>query len=250
MTSAKPRIASIALFLGFATVSTLALAGLKDKPPDGVKLAGTEWQLDPYNSDDADRAVDRAYRKAQEASIEPRGTGGGVFGRDDRDPIGRRGARDPIGDRGLPSDSGSHWPSGDGRNSAGIDPTGGGGTVTMQLGGRGGGSLFFESLRKNPERLSFNEANQSMSVTEDGIDTECEAGGKAPFSDSYGDGERTCGWSGRAWVVETKRGRHFSRTDRYELSKDARTLRYTTSASEDGVGRVTIERRYQLPIHK
>ncbi len=41
------------------------------------------------------------------------------------------------------------------------------------------------------------------------------------------------------WVVETKRGRQFSRTDRYEISKDGRTLRYTTYANEDGMGRVT-----------
>jgi hypothetical protein len=257
MSYTTSRIASIALLLGFATASTLA-AGLKDKPPEGLKLAGTEWQLDPYNSDDPNEAIDRAARKAQQASVEPRGSTGGVFGGDD--PLGRHGSRDPMGghypgdpiggSRGFPSDSGSHWPSGDGRNSADIDPTGAGGTVTMQMGGRVGGSIFLESLRRNPEKLTFSEGNQSVTVTEDSLVTECEAGSKEPFSDSFSDGVRSCGWGGRAWVVETKRGKQFSRTDRYELSKDGRTLRYTTTASDEGIGRVTIERRYQLPIHK
>lgn len=240
------RITSIALLLGF---STLALAaGLKDKPPEGLKLAGTEWQLDPYHSDDPSEAIDRAARKAQQENSGRRAEAGDIFGGDD--PLGRhRRPGDPIDSDRFPSDGNSRspWPD---RNSADIDPTGGGGTVTMQLGGRRGGSIFLESLRSNPEKLTFSEGNQYMTVTEDGITTECEAGKKEPFSDSYGDGERTCGWNGRAWVVETKRGRQFSRTDRYELSKDGRTLRYNTTASEEGMGRVTIDRRYQLPIHK
>jgi hypothetical protein len=245
MTFAKPRIASIVLLLGFATVATLALAGLKDKPPEGLKLAGTEWQLDPYNSDDPGEAIDRAARKAQQPSGERR-TGGDIFGGDD--PIGGRNPADPSNSGRFPSDSRSRWPD-RGTNPTDIDPTGGGGTVTMQWGGRRG-SIFFESLRSNPEKLTFSEGSQNLTVTADGLETECEAGVKTPFSDSYGDGERTCGWNGRAWVVETKRGRQFSRTDRYELSKDGRTLRYSTSASEEGMGRVTIDRRYQIPIKK
>ena len=248
MIYATSRIASVALLLG---VSTLALAaGLKNKPPEGVKLDGTEWQLDPYNSDDPGEVIDRASRRVQQESTVPRGTGGGVFGGDD--PLGRgtrdpTGGRDPIGGRGFPSDSGNRWPSG-GRNGADIDPTGGGGNVSMTFGSRRG-SVFFESLRANPEKLTFSEG-KFVTVDADGLETECEPGTKEPFSDSYGDGERTCGWSGRAWVVETKRGRQFSRTDRYELSKDGRTLRYITHATEDGMGRVTIERRYQIPVKK
>jgi hypothetical protein len=242
----KPGIARMALLLAFVSASTLILAaGLKDKPPEGLKLAGTEWQLDPYNSDDGGEAIDRAARKAAEPSSS-RAEGGGIFGRDD--PIGRREPGDTPTNGQFPTDRNTGWPSRGGRSSTEIDPTGGGGSVTMQFGGRRG-SIFLEKLRTNPEKLSF-EGNQSLTVTADGIETECEVGAKSPFSDSYGDGERTCGWNGRAWVVETKRGREFSRTDRYELSKDGRTLRYTTSASEEGFGRVTIARRYQIPVPK
>jgi len=250
MSHRKPGVRHIAVLVALASVTSLAFAvGLKDKPPEGVKLAGTQWQLDPYNSDDASEAVDRAGRKMQQQQQQSSGreVGGGIFG--GNDPLGRRGPGDQGSGR-FPSDrdTSTRWPP-DGRNSADIDPTGGGGSVSMQWGSRRG-SLFFESLRTNPEKLTFSEGNRTVTVSEDGIDTECEAGAKAPFSDSYGDGERTCGWSGRAWVVETKRGRQFSRTDRYELSKDGRTLRYNTSASEEGVGRVNIARRYQIPVPK
>jgi hypothetical protein len=255
MIQLRSPVAPLALLAALVSASMLVAplalaAGLKDKAPEGLKLDGTEWQLDPYNSDDASEAVDRAGRKMQQQERQSGGreVGGGIFGGDD--PLGRHGPGDPNGSGRFPSDrdTASRWPSG-GRNSTDIDPTGGGGGVTMQWGGRRG-SIFFESLRTNPAKLGFSEGKQYLTVTEDGLETECEAGAKAPFSDSYGDGERTCGWNGRAWVIETKRGRQFSRTDRYELSKDGKTLRYTTSASEEGVGRVTISRRYQIPIAK
>ncbi|MEJ0038206.1 MAG: hypothetical protein WDO68_19355 [Gammaproteobacteria bacterium] len=249
MIHARPRIAPIALLLACAGVPTLAsAAGLKDKPPEGVTLAGTQWQLDPYNSDDAGKALDRASQEAQRPTDSGRRGGGDIFGGDD--PLGRHGAgNDPTGSR-FPSDRGStasRWPPDGGRNSNDIDPTGGNQSMTMQWGTRRG-SIFMESLRTNPEKVSFAEGKRNVTVTADGLDTECESGVKAPFSDSYGDGERNCGWNGRAWVVETTRGRQFSRTDRYEISKDGRTLRWTTSASEEGMRRVTIARRYQIPI--
>lgn len=245
MIQPKYPIASIALLFAFASASTLA-GSLKDKPPEGVKLAGTEWQLDPYHSDDANAVIDRASRKV---STTPR-AGGGVFGDDEDDPMSRRNRGDTTTGGRFPSEprTSTRWPD-SGRNPIDIDPTGAGGGVTMQFGTQRG-SLFFESLRTNPEKVSFSEGNQSVTVTEDGLNTECEAGKKEPFSDSYGDGERSCGWNGRAFVVETKRGRQFNRTDRYELSKDGRTLRYTTTASEEGMGRVTIDRKYQIPVPK
>jgi hypothetical protein len=246
MNYSRPAIAS-ALLIALTSTAALA-AGLKDKPPEGVKLAGTQWQLDPYNSDDGGEAIDRAARKAEPSTS--RSTNGGIFG--DEDSAGARFPGDP--NRGFPSDRDrpGRWPSpspapDSSRTGAEIDPTGGGGAVAMQWGGRRS-SIFFESLRSNPKKLTFSEGNQSVTVSADGVDTECEAGVKAPFSDSYGDGERSCGWNGRAWVVETKRGRQFTRTDRYELSKDGKTLRYTTAASEEGIGRVRIERKYQIPV--
>ena len=40
MNRRRPAVTQIALLLALASASTLA-AGLKDKPPEGVKLAGT-----------------------------------------------------------------------------------------------------------------------------------------------------------------------------------------------------------------
>jgi hypothetical protein len=248
MNPARHQVAPLSLLIVLACASTLAFAALKNKPPEGVKLAGTQWQLDPYNSDEPSDEIDRAGQRAQRSSGPSRPMGGGVFG-GGNDPTGR--GSDPVGGGGgygLPSDRdrGGGWHRGGDGNSTDIDPTGQRQTITMQMGGARS-SIFFESLRTNPDKLSFAEGTRNVTVSADGIDTECEAGVKAPFSDSYGDGVRNCGWSGRAWVVETTRGRSFSRTDRYELSKDGKTLKYTTTATEDGVGRVTINRRYQLP---
>ena len=242
----KHRITRISVAVALAGVSTVALAGLKDKPPEGVTLAGIEWQLDPYNSDDPGKAIDRAGREAQQPTVSNRP----VFG--DDDPLGRHRApgTDPIdGSRRTggplnPRNTGGAWPPGG--NSSDVDPIGNQ-SMSVQWGNTSRGSIFFEALRKNPEKLAFNEGKHSVTVTEDGLETECEAGVKAPFSDSYGDGQRNCGWNGRAWVVETTRAHSFNRTDRYELSKNGRTLTYTTTAKEDGVGRVTITRKYQFP---
>jgi hypothetical protein len=242
------RFVSAAILIALAGASTVAFAGLKDKPPAGVTLSGIEWQLDPYNSDDASAAVDRAGREARPTvSNRPVFGDDGPFGRSSpgNDPIGGSRGGNPIdrtgpnGGRGRDRD----------REASDNDPFGNQ-SINIQIGGGGRGSIFFESLRKNPARVSFHEGERSVTVVEDGLETECEAGKKEPFSDSFSDGERSCGWSGRAWVVETTRAKKFHRTDRYEISKDGKTLRYTTNANEDGVGRVTIERRYQIPPAK
>ncbi len=246
MMHVKHRITRIGVVVALAGVSTVAFAGLKDKPPEGVTLAGIEWQLDKYNSDDPSAAFERANRQAQQATS----SRSPVFSGDD--PFGRHvpGGDPTRGRPGSPMDrdpgSGGDWHPDRGGNPADVDPIGNQ-SITMQLGNANRGSIFFESLRNNPQMLSFHEGVRSVTVTEDGLETECEAGVKAPFSDSYGDGQRNCGWNGRAWVVETTRAHSFNRTDRYELSKNGRTLTYTTTAKEDGVGRVTITRKYQIP---
>jgi hypothetical protein len=250
MFPARHRAALISVLIALASASPVALSGLKKKPPEGVTLAGTQWQLDRYNSDDPTEALDRAGRQQQPDPTEARRSAGGdVFGGDP--PIGRglpRRGGDPVGGGyGLPSarDRGG-WHTSPGGDPTDIDPTGSRESITLQLGGVRR-SIFFEALRKNPDTLTFAEGQQYVTVTADGLETECEAGVKAPFSDSYGDGQRSCGWNGRAWVIETTRGRDFNRTDRYELSKDGKTLKYTTTATGDGMGRVTITRRYQVP---
>src|SRR5262245_17926698 len=89
---------------GIALFSSVALAGLKEKPPQGVDLAGT-WQLDPYRSDDPTAVLDQARGEMQE-----KGGGGGM----------RRG--------------GGGGPGGGGAGGGGGFPGGGGG-------GAGGGGF-------------------------------------------------------------------------------------------------------------
>ena len=67
---------------------------------------------------------------------------------------------------------------------------------------------------------------------------------KVAISDSAGAAERNCGWDGRAWVIETERGKTLKRTDRYELSKDGKTLTYETIASGQRIPKIKITRTY------
>ncbi len=56
---------------GTVSVTTLA-AGLKNKPPEGVKLDGTEWQLDPTTATIRVKPSIARARKAQQADTGPR----------------------------------------------------------------------------------------------------------------------------------------------------------------------------------
>jgi len=270
------RITQLLLLASALGLATLAAAALKDKPAKGVTLAGTEWRIDPYRSDDPDTVIQKAHDKENGAGRDRRCTnrgvggddgpfgggsrGGGTWGGGGGSPPGgeeRRGGSDdfPGGGgyrRDCDSDSdrtASHRTSTDRTStSTDIDPTGTSTSASVQIGSLGGGirNEFVTQLGKNPDTLAFREANQRMTVSEDKVETECAPGEKVPISDSYGDGERNCGWDGRAWVVQTTRGKHFSRTDRYEVSKDGKTLNYITTASGARMPTIKILRVYTL----
>ena len=223
-------------------LADVAAAGLKDKPPEGLKLSGTQWQIDPYHSDNPEAVIENAERAMEDRRDRDRGgMSRGMPGSDDDDPLGR-GFPDP-----RRRDGG--WDRGQGRTSTGTDPWGTGTqSATIQFGSRGRNE-FLDQLNRNPQELAFRQVEDHVTVTEDGLDTDCTAGEKNPVSDSFGDGERKCGWSGRTWVVETTRGRRFSRTDSYELSKDGKSLRYVTTASGSGIPSVRITRMYEVARH-
>jgi hypothetical protein len=233
-------VAQLVLLTSALCLADVAAAALKDKPPAGLSLSGTEWQIDPYHSDDPVAAIENAERAQQEHKERDRG-GISRPGPADDDTFGR-GLPDPAGRNG-------DWDRGHGNTSTTSDPwRTGTQSATIQFGSRGR-NPFLDQLNKNPQELTFRQVESHVTVTEDGFDTDCTAGEKAPLSDSFGDGERRCGWSGRAWVVETTRGNRFARTDRYELSKDGKTLRYVTTASGSGIPNVRITRMYEVARH-
>jgi len=236
------RIAQLCLFGAWLGTAACALAALKDTPPEGVALSGTEWQIDPSRSDDPSLAIERAERAADDRANRQANRDanretqrGGVFD-DDRDPWGNS-TRGRNGG----------WTNRNGNTSTTIDPTGGLGNIRIGSGGGGRrGNEFMDQLEKSPSELAIVVRDKHITVLEDLIETDCEAGEKSPLADSYGDGERTCGWSGRTLVITTKRGKnHFTRTDRYELSKDGKTLSYVTSASGQDMPDVRISRTYR-----
>lgn len=249
--------ALLALAGAMGLIAWPANARWKDTPPKGVTLTGTAWRIDPYQSDDPNAVIEKAYEDEQARRMEERNRSRrGVLGGSDR-PFDRGGAtpgsggpwggeEGPIGTGRADLPGGGGWRHDEGRTSTEIDPTGTTQSASIHFGSRGGvvRNEFLLPLLKNPETLAFFGAGQRLKVSADRIETECTPGEKMPIADSYGDGERRCGWEGRTWVVETRRGNRFTRVDRYELSKDGKTLTYVTTATGANMPRVTISRTY------
>jgi hypothetical protein len=220
-----------------AAISTVALAGLKEKPPKGVDLNGT-WQLDPYRSDDPTAVLDQARADMPEERSGS-GRGGGM----------RRG-----GGGGFPGGGGGGgFPGGGGGGGGGWGGHHGGMGGNRGSSGAGGSSGTADSPRQmlndlaaNPDKLAFSTTEHTLKVIAGDANTECAAGVKVAISDASGDGERNCGWDGRAWVIETARGKNFTRTDRYEISKDGKTLTFVTTATGSRMPKIKISRTYTL----
>lgn len=222
--------------------STLAVgvhaAGLKDQSPDGVKLTGT-WQLDPHRSDDPVVVMKRAEKaeiakRRRQIEDRSRGASDGDGPWDGRMPSDQHGGRDPY----------------PGRRDGGvtIDPTSGGSTdVSWGTARRRSASdEFLLALDPNPETLTILDSGRRVSVSEDKLETDCTAGEVSPVADAFGDGDRQCGWRGRAWVIETTRIERFKRTDRFELSRDGQQLVYTSTATGSQIQTIKVSRTYTL----
>jgi hypothetical protein len=246
-------------------VATAEAASLKNKPPEGVKLTGT-WRLDAERSDDPREVLDRAAKAArqkQEDARIGRSDRGGVFGDDDPldryrrgpygdsryDPMDR--GRDPYGRR-MPGD----YPDDPRRTSDGtvfrrdrgsttIDPTGGEVSASWGTGPQSINNVWLLQLDPSPDTLTVVDSGTHVSVSENKLETECKAGESAPIADSFGDGQRRCGWGGKAWVIETKRDKRFTRTDRFELARNGTTLTYVTTASGSNMPSIRIVRTYE-----
>jgi hypothetical protein len=115
-------------------------------------------------------------------------------------------------------------------------------------GGGGPGSLqLLDDLAENFTTLTIERVDGRVRILSTGHSSTCSAGGVATFADSAGSGERRCGWSGAAWVVETKRGAGFKRTDRYEAASDGKTLNHLTTVVISGTPAIKISRTYVRP---
>lgn len=235
------RIRNTLIVLASALAAASAQAALKEQPPDGVKLTGT-WQLDPHRSDDPAQAIEKA-EKAEIASrrrqIEERNRGTDRTWGDESDgpwngrlPGDQHGRTDPIP---TPRDRGVT-----------IDPPGGTSIVLGTARRRTASDEFLLQLDPNPQTLTIQDSGSRIVVWEDKLDTDCRAGEIAPIADAFGDGERQCGWRGRAWIIETRRTDRFKRTDRFELSKDGQQLAYTSTATGSGIPSIKVSRLYRL----
>jgi hypothetical protein len=241
------RIRTTLIVLASALAAANAQAALKEQPPEGVRLTGT-WQLDSQRSDDPAQVIEKA-EKAEAANhrrqIEERDRGADRSWGDENDG--------PWNDRndGLPGDRHGRRDPFPGRRDDGVilDPTGRDNSVTWSTGTarrRTASDEFLLQLDPNPQTLTIQDWGSRLLVWEDKLDTDCRAGEVAPIADAFGDGERQCGWRGRAWVIETRRTDRFKRTDRFELSKDGQQLAYTSTATGSDIPSIKVSRVYRL----
>ncbi|HVY81596.1 MAG TPA: hypothetical protein VG994_11480 [Steroidobacteraceae bacterium] len=222
-------------------MATVAMAGLKEKPPKGVTLSGV-WKLDPYRSDDPDAVLAQARAEAAKA----RGSSGGGMHRG-RGGYGRGGGF-PGGGGGFPGGGGGMpgggWGHGGYHRSGGSDGSADDSSGTPGPDHVSPRGQLLQDLAANPATLDFTTTEHTLKVSAEQASVECAAGVKVAISDSAGAAERNCGWDGRAWVIETDRGKALKRTDRYELSKDGKTLTYVTTASGERIPKIKITRTY------
>jgi hypothetical protein len=216
---------------------TAQAASFKDKAPEGVKLTGT-WKLDPARSDDPAREIE----KADKAEIARRSREIEDRNRDLQDPPWD--PLDPSTSRDRPRNRHDPFPS---RRNDGVTIEGTGidekwGTTRT----RSASNDALLGLDPNPATLTIVDSGNRVSVSEDKLENECVVGEVRPIADPFGDGNVRCGWRGRVWVVETTRIERFKRTDRFELSKDGKVLRYTSTAAGPKIPTVKVDRTYTL----
>ena len=219
-----------------SVVTSVATAGLKEKPPKGVALAGL-WRIDPYRSDDPDAVLAQARAEADKTSDSSGGSGRG-----NRGGFGRGGGGGGFpgggggggGNGGGGRGHGGHRPSSDSSSAPDEDSS----THTPPR------AQLLKDLAANPATLDFSSTEHTVKVSAEQSDTECAAGVKVAILDAAGAAERNCGWDGRAWVIDTERGKTLKRTDRFELSQDGKTLTYITTASGQRLPKIKISRTY------
>jgi hypothetical protein len=230
---------SIPLLCLSLCLTTSAFAGLKEKAPKGFDAAATgTWQIDMARSDDPKVILDKAREKMARSRGGAGRSGDGGFGGPGMG--GRGGGRGPGGGPGGggPGGGGPAGGSRGGGDRGGMPPGG------PSRDGAPAGAQLLDDLAISPSSLSITRADQRVKVLTAEHSVNCMAGTDVAISDASGSGQRQCGWSGAAWVVETTRGNDFERTDRYEPAPDGNTLTYSTKISSQRLGLIKIVRVY------
>jgi hypothetical protein len=231
----KIRIAAAVLtFTTLLIGSGDALAHLADTPPKGVALDG-KWAIDAGKRDDAETAVNKARDNITSARLNGASSGAGGFPGGGGHRGGMRGGMGGMGGgRHSHRDTSSEDASAE--QKSGQDDSGNRPSHSHED--------ILTGLDKNPETIVVTKDDAALKISTESTGFESDAGGKSSIEDELGDAERTCGWDGRAWVVETNQGRAGMRSDRYEVSKCGKTLTYTTQVSGGRFRKVRLTRVY------
>ncbi len=234
---ARPFLASFTRALAVSTALS-SFAGcatdpLGAAPPKGVDLTG-EWQLNMNLSDDPQKMpaddTDHPTHMRRHG-----GRGGG--GNGGLPPFGMPGGAGGRTGGSVPDGSDNFTqPSPDARTRWQIGgPGDGGGTGTAGPGGPGGGRSGrargnrFGHLLDAPERMTIEQREgkltiQSKSASGDLRTDEYASGQKSDVPFGEGTAERTAGWRGRIFVIDTKVKSGPTKEDDYALDDDGRLI--------------------------
>jgi hypothetical protein len=210
---------SAMLTVFFLSVGSLAHAKLKDTPPKNISAEGS-WRIDVEASDDPEAVIDEASGHLNSSASR----GGGLHGGRHGGSSGGMGGHHGHGQQDASTSNDEPNPS---------EKT----NRTEQL-------KRLREFAQNPETLAISAHEHALRISSDTASSDCEAGEKISVIDTNGTAERQCGWDGRAWLVETAYAHSYTRSDRYEISKDGKQLTYTTKVSGGRVPSMKINRVY------
>jgi len=220
----RPPVLAITLLLALATLPARADERLVAEAPGDVAPTG-QWQLVPERSDDPDKLLERVRKQGKKAlegrSFLPGGWNVGVGG-----PIG--GVIDAARNR----------PGKDDEEAAEAEAKR---AKVREL------QETYEAALHNPPSLATTRAAAIMIVRTDLESLSCEAGTTKSVTLPGGTAERSCGWSGRTWVLRyTPRPDGPVREERFDYSAAGGELTYTTSiASAEPFSTLKLRRVYR-----
>jgi hypothetical protein len=243
-----------------AWLAGCATSRLNANAPKGVDLTG-EWQLNTNLSDDPSKVQDE--QRGQSRGMHRHGGGpGGGGGGGGLPPFGVPGHGWGGGDdfTGATADGGvvPRWQVG----GPGSDPGAGGGPYgSGPYGGAGGGQGGqggyrahsrsgggFSSLLDAPNHLTIEQGSGKLTIQSKAADgglssDEYTPGQNSTVSFGRGTADRSVGWKGKAFIIETKAQNGPSKQDAYALDDDGRLI-VTTRLSGQRMPNIQIKRVY------
>jgi len=220
----------------------LATWGRDSSSEDKPRLAG-QWTFNKDQSDDASQKVQEAEANAKAQRDDSRSGGGGY-------PGGGGGGGYPGSGGGYPGGGGIGFPGGRGGMGGGYPGGGGMGRRGQRGGGAGPSSALssedLEHLAANPKMLRVEQAEKSISITDDRGESRnlYPDGKKHKENDSSGKSVTIkTHWEGNHLIAESKLGHSGKLTETYELNPGGKQLVFISQLDNSRLSEPLVIRR-------